>query len=63
MRRVFVAPAAVFLVLHPTRLILLVLGRRVVPAFTLRTFKCDNVSHIVRPLSDSSLFATVPSVR
>ena len=39
------APRAILFVLHPPRLLLLVLGGGVVPAFALRAFECDNVSH------------------
>ena len=43
--RVLVAEAAVLPLFHPTRMLLLVLGRRVVPVLAVRTFKRDNISH------------------
>ena len=46
MRSVFVAEAAVLLVLYSTRLLLLVLGSRVIAVFTDRAFECNYVSHI-----------------
>jgi hypothetical protein len=45
MKSVFVAKPAELLVLDSTRLFLLVLGGRVVPAFAVCTFKSDDVSH------------------
>ena len=39
------APTAILLVLDPPRLLLLVLRGRVVAAFAISAFECDNVSH------------------
>ncbi len=43
--RVLVAPLAIFLVLHPPRLFLLVLRRGVIPALAVSTLKRDDISH------------------
>ena len=47
MRGMLAAPAAILLVLDPSRLLLLVLRGRVVAAFALSAFECYNVSHSV----------------
>ena len=45
MHRVLVATPAEFLVLHPPRMLLLVLRGGVVPVLTVGTLERDNVSH------------------
>ena len=45
-RGVLPAEPAELLVLHPARLFLLVLRRRVVPVLALRAFQRDDVSHV-----------------
>ena len=56
MRRMLATEPAELLVLHPSTLRLLVLCRRVVPAFALSAFKCDNFSHA---LSNVITFSSV----
>jgi hypothetical protein len=57
---VLVAEAAKLLVLNPTGMLLLVLGRRVVPSLAVRTFKRNNVSH--RDASGMTNIAWIPEL-
>jgi len=46
---VLIAASAVFFVFHATRLLLLVLGGRVIAFFARRAFQRDDVSHDASP--------------
>ena len=55
MKSMLVTEPAILLVLDPTGLLLLVLRRRIISAFAVGAFQCDDVSHDYTPLSIFSI--------